>query len=152
MVKVTVALMVVPAMAVVGNTTKAWRSEMPASVTTELVVLLAKLTSGQLDLPVEAATVVELPTPNDTVVTEVAVALGARVSCAKVVVMPSTTSVGVKVVVMTPGLLKVTVADTVPPGTPLGGSTTEMAMSAGGTITPDIGAAVLLALVTKVGV
>ena len=113
---------------------------------------MAKFTSGQLDLPVEEATVVELPTPNNTVVTVVTVAFGARVSGAKVVVTPSTTSVGVKVVVMMPGLLNVTVADTVPPGTPLEGITTEMAISAGGTITPDSGAAVLLALTPNVGV
>ena len=117
-----------------------------------LAVLLAKFSSGQLVLPVAAATVVDVPALSNTVVMVVMVLFGGRLKAANVVVMPSTTNVGVNVAVINPGLLKVTVADTVPPGRPLGGNTTKMATSAGGTITPDTGAAVLLALTASVRV
>ena len=152
LVNVTVALTVVPATALAGSKTKACKSEKAAKAITDVTVLLVKLSSGQLLLPVSAATVVDVPLPSSTVVTVVSVVLGARVMGAKVVVLPSTTSVGVKVAVTKPGLLKVTVADTVPPGTPLGGNTTKMPTSAGGTITPDTGAAVALALTASVRV
>ena len=116
-----------------------------------VLVLLAKLSSGQLVLPVLAATVV-VPAPTKTEVTEVTVELGARVTGANVVVKPLTTSVGVNVAVIKPGLLNVTVADTVLPCMPLAGSATEMPTSAGGTMTPDRAAAVGLAVTAKVGV
>ena len=152
LVKVTVALTVVPAIRLPGKKTNAPKSETPSSDTTAPAVLLARLSSGQLVMPVAAATVVDDPTPSATDVTDVTELLGPRVTGAKVVVMPSTTSVGVKVAVTKPGLLKVTVADTVEPGMPVAGSCIEIATSAGGTITPETGAAVLLALTASVGV
>lgn len=152
LINVTVALTVVPAIRLPGKKTSAPRSDKPASDTVAPAVLLAKLSSGQLATPVDAATVVDVPPPSNTVVTDVTEEFGASVTGANVVVRPSTTSVGVKVAVTRPGLLNVTVADTVVPGRPDAGSCTEIAKSAGGTIAPDSAAAVLLALTASVGV
>jgi hypothetical protein len=142
LVNVMVELTVVPAGALAGRATVVLTSA-SSGVSVRVCVLSAKVVSGTVEPLAPPVTVAPLKlTP--TGCTVLVLAPGARVTGTKVVVTPLITTVGVKVVVAEPVLVKLMVLLTVVPAGALAGRATVVLTLASKTVRTELTVVVLL--------